>query len=114
MEITITYIRLRHWWQFFPLTKNAMYILRQCKNSKGFKGMKNTGFGLDHYTMSRWEKAEDRQDFYKKGAHLEAMKKGGVLSSEIRTYTFSGENFPAWKEAKRLVQEQGKSIRYPS
>lgn len=112
MYITITYIKLRSPWKFFALTYNAMQIVKQCKEEKGFKGMKNTGFGLHHYTMSKWETEEDRQRFYRSGAHGAAMKKSTDLASEIRTLNYEGSDFPDWETAKGRILQEGKVLRF--
>lgn len=112
MYITITYIKLRSPWKFFTLTYNAMHIVKQCKGEKGFKGMKNTGFGLHHYTMSKWETEEDRQRFYRAGAHAEAMKKTAELATELRSLTYEGNDFPDWKTAKGRIMQEGKVLSF--
>ncbi|MDX5320877.1 MAG: DUF3291 domain-containing protein [Bacteroidota bacterium] len=112
MFITITYIKLRSPWKFFQLTYNGYRIQQQLKGEKGFVKMKNTGFGLMHYTISLWESEEDRTRFYRSGNHADAMKKSAELSSEIGTLNYSGTNFPSWKEAKKRVHAEGKVIRF--
>ena len=52
MLVNVTSIRLRSLWGYFPLTYNAMKIVRQIKSQPGFVRMKNTGIGYDHYTLS--------------------------------------------------------------
>ncbi len=74
--------------------------------------MKNTGFGYFHYTVSVWQSAEDAKAFAHSGAHLEAMKKAKSLASEVRICSFEGEKIPKWSEAKKLVQTQGRLIKY--
>jgi heme-degrading monooxygenase HmoA len=82
------------------------------KNEKGFLKMKNTGFGLMHYTLSAWETEEDVKRFYKQGAHLDAMKKAAFIATETKTYTYPAAKFPGWKEAKKLLQEKGKVLKW--
>ena len=89
-----------------------MQIVMQCRKSPGFISMKNTGFGLDHFTMSSWNSVEERQAFYRSGAHAAAMKKSADLAIEIRTYSYEAEKYPDWKTAKALLQEQGKVMRF--
>ncbi len=112
MEVTITAIRLRKWWHYFPLTFNAMKIIRQCFKEQGFKGYKNTGFGYLHFTMSLWETPEDRKHFYTSGAHLHAMQITKNIATEIWTYTYPATAFPVWKDAKKMLMEKGKVIRF--
>lgn len=112
MYITLTSIRLKSVWKFFKLSYNGLQISRQCKNEKGFAGMKNTGFGKDQFTMSRWETEEDRSRFYRTGAHANAMKKTADMASELATYSYEAEDFPDWKTAKQLLKENGKVMRF--
>lgn len=112
MYITLTSIRIKSVWKFFPLSKNGLRISRQCKKETGFAGMKNTGFGLNHYTMSRWETEEDRSRFYRSGAHGEAMKRSASLATELVVYSYKGDEFPDWKTAKNLLKENGKVMRF--
>lgn len=112
MLITLTSIRLKSVWKYFPLTFNSLQIVMQCRKSPGFISMKNTGFGIDHYTMSTWNSEEERQAFYRSGAHAAAMKKSADLASEIRTYNYEADKYPDWKTAKTLLQEKGKIMRF--
>ncbi len=112
MYITLTSIRLKSAWKFFQLSKNGLRISRQCKKEPGFVGMKNTGFGLNHYTMSRWETEEDRNRFYRNGPHAAAMKKTADMASELATYSYEAKDFPDWKTAKRMLKENGKVMRF--
>ena len=84
MLVNVTSIRLRSLWGYFPLTYNAMKIVRQIKSQPGFVRMKNTGIGYDHYTLSVWQDEQSMKIFAKTGAHLEAMKKSATLAYEIR------------------------------
>ena len=112
MFVTVTSIRLKKWWHFFRLSQYALRITRQIKNEKGFIKMKNTGFGLLHYTLSAWESEEDLKRFYKQGAHLEAMKKASTIATETSTYTYQTNKLPEWKEAKQLLSEKGKVMKW--
>ncbi len=112
MYITVTSIKLKSVWLYFKLTYNAMHIVKQCKQEPGFIKMKNTGFGYLHYTLSAWKTEEDIKQFARRGAHLNAMKISKSLADEIRTYTYRTDEFPAWKDAKLLLAEKGKIIKY--
>ena len=112
MVVNVTSIRLRSWWKFFTLSYYAMHIVRQTKKQPGFIKMKNTGFGYDHYTMSVWKDEESLRNFARTGAHLEAMKKSSALATEIRTYNFSADTMPDWKEVRRVLNEKGKVFKY--
>jgi len=108
MIVSLTYLRLKSIWKFFPLSYNAMQIIQQTKTQKGFIKMKSIGFGYHHYTLSVWQEEKDLKEFSQSGAHLRAMKKSNSIASEIRTYTGSHENIPSWKEVKIILREKGK------
>ena len=112
MVVTVTSIRLRRLWDFFRLTYLASKIVKQTRTQKGFVRMRNTGFGYLHYTLSVWESEEDVKDFARSGAHLEAMKASRSLSHEIRTYTFQTDRAPSWKEAKKLLLQNGRALSF--
>ncbi len=112
MFVTVTSIKLKSVWLYFKLTYNAMHIVKQCKAETGFIKMKNTGFGYNHFTLSLWKTEEDLKRFAKSGAHLEAMKLSRSIATEIRTYTYKADEMPAWGEAKTLLAEKGKVIKY--
>lgn len=111
MVIVITSLKLRHWWGFFRLSYLGLTIVRQTKTQPGFIEMKNTGFGYLHFTMSVWESEQAAAKFSRSGAHLEAMRQGHALATEIGIYKYSGDKLPSWDEAKKLVLEQGRIIR---
>ena len=112
MIITITSIKLRSLWKFFKLSLHGMKVMQQAKSQKGFIKMKNTGFGYWHYTLSAWETEEDVKNFSKSGAHLLAMKESQALSTEIGIYTYESDKMPDWNEAKELVKEKGRVLRF--
>jgi hypothetical protein len=112
MIVNIASIKLRSLWKFFPLTYNAMHIVRQTRSQKGFIALRNTGFGLMHYTLSTWENEEDLKAFARSGAHLESMKKSASLAKEIKTYSYPSDTVPSWKEAKKIISEKGRVLNY--
>jgi hypothetical protein len=52
------------------------------------------------------------KEFARSGAHLEAMKKSALLAEEIRTYTYETDLLPTWQDAKVLLLNKGKVLRY--
>lgn len=112
MRITLTSIQLRSVWQFFELSNHGRKIQGQAKKTPGFVKMKNSGCGRLHFTLSVWESEAAMRAFVRSGAHLEAMQRSAALSHEIRTYTYEADAIPGWKEAKRLLLENGKVLRF--
>lgn len=112
MIVTVTSLKLRKLWNFFRLSLHGMKVLKQTKNQQGFIKMKNTGFGYLHYTLSAWETEGDVKNFSKSGAHLEAMKESATLATEIRIYTYETDKLPDWQEAKALLMEKGRLLKF--
>jgi hypothetical protein len=113
MIVTITSIKLKSIWKFFALSYYALSISKQVVKQKGFLKFKKTGIGKLHYTLTAWETEEDMKAFaYQGGAHQESMKASAGLASELRTYSYSAEKLPDWKEAKSLLMEKGNVLRY--
>lgn len=112
MIVTVTSIRLRHWWQYFRLTWNAMFIVTQARRHPGFVSMRNTGFGHLHFTLSAWKDEESMRAFARSGAHLASMGIARELATELRTYSYPADRLPGWKTAKALLFEKGKVLSY--
>lgn len=110
--ITVTSLRLRSLFGYFPLTYAAMGIVRRIRKQPGFLGMKNTGFGYLHFTLSSWENAEAAKAFARSGAHQAAMRDGGKPAAEIRVHTYEAAAMQGWAEAKHLVFEKGRVFAY--
>jgi hypothetical protein len=111
MKVTITSLELKSPWTFFSLSYQAMKILQQLAKTDCIQ-KKSTGFWTMHYTMTLWKSEADLRNFAKSGQHLESMKKGGQIAREIRTLTMDATQLPSWKDAKSLLKEKGRSIRY--
>lgn len=112
MNVTVTSLKLRSFWGFFKLSWYGLKISRQAKKEKGFIAMKNTGFGLLHFTLSQWSTEADLKRFARSGQHLEAMKESAKLATEIQTYTFTSEQLPDWTQAKKMLAEHGKRLTF--
>ena len=111
MMVTITSIKLKSPWKFFALSYNALKIIRQLENTN-YLQKKARGIWTLHYTITSWKSEQDLKAFAKSGAHLEAMKVSADIADEIRTHTYEAESFPSWKEAKALLSQYGKVLRF--
>lgn len=110
MLATITYIKLKSYFAFFPLSMYAMRILKQMKSS-GHLDFKKSGVGIHHYTMSLWPDTETMHTFARSGAHLEAMRNSKKIAAEIRTITITADTLPDWTAARQHLQN-GKVIKF--
>ncbi len=113
MLITLSAIRLRKLWYYFPLTYNAMFVVLQIRKQKGFILMKNTGFGYWHYTLSVWESEADMKAFSHTGRHKKAIQMGPKLATEVRLHTYRADKLPSWKEVREIMKSEGRVITYP-
>lgn len=104
MKITITSIALKNPFKFFILSRKALGIVLQLKNTDCVK-MKKTGFWTTHYTMTLWNNETDMKAFARSGAHLEAMKMSGQIAKEIKSLTIDATTFPDWKTAKAMLEK---------
>lgn len=112
MVITVTSIKLRSVWYFFRLSLFGYKIQKQAKSENGFIKMKNTGFGYDHFTLSAWQSEADLKRFARSGEHSTAMKHTRELATEVRTYTYSSDSLPDWSNAKKLLKEKAKVLKF--
>lgn len=111
MYVTITSITLRGPMQFFRLASMALKITQQLSKTSVVK-YKKSGFWTTHYTMTLWPTLEDLKQFAREGAHLEAMKAAKGIAYEVRTLTMPATELPNWKDAKRLLQADGKVLQW--
>lgn len=111
MKLTITSIELKSPFKFFPLSHYAMKILGQLKATNCVE-FKKQGVWTLHYTMTLWSSEQDLKTFAMSGEHLKAMQKSKNLAKEIKTLTIDADQMPDWETAKKLLDEQGKTIRY--
>lgn len=87
-------------------------IQKQAKSENGFIKMKNTGFGYEHFTISVWQNEGDLKRFARSGEHSIATKHSRELATEIRTYTYAADTLPNWKDAKQLLKEKAKVLKF--
>ena len=103
MKVTITSIKLKSFFKFFPLSLYALKIMQQLNATDCVK-MKKKGFGTLHYTMTLWESEAQIKAFARSGAHLDAMKKSGTIAKEIKALTIDATELPDWKTAKEMLK----------
>ncbi|MGW9685098.1 DUF3291 domain-containing protein [Flagellimonas sp. 2504JD1-5] len=88
-----------------------MYIVNQIKGSQCV-ALQKLGFYKKHYTMSLWRNREEMNQFARSGSHLAAMKKTASMANEVTTLVMEADKFPKWSEAKSLLKQKGKLLRY--
>ncbi|MEQ9187529.1 MAG: DUF3291 domain-containing protein, partial [Cryomorphaceae bacterium] len=95
----------------FALIRHAMNIMRQMQQTSVVQ-VKTSGMLKQHYTMSLWKDDASRRAFAREGAHLEAMKESARIAKEIITLTIEADQMPSWKNAKRLLEKDGKRLHF--
>jgi hypothetical protein len=111
MKVTITSLELKSPWKFFALSYQAMKIIQQLASTHCVK-KKTRGFWTKHYTMTLWRSEEELKAFSRSGEHLAAMKKGNQIAKEIRILTIDAADLPKWNDAKIMLKEKGRVLRY--
>lgn len=111
MIISISKLKLKSIWKFGAFMKYTAKSVQQLNKSKCLDFKANIAL-TEHYTYSLWENQQDLHAFSTWGEHRKAVKNARRFTKEIKTYTYEGDSFPGWKEAKSLVNEKGKAIKY--
>lgn len=111
MKLSITYIELKGPLKFFALSAEALKIIKQLKTTP-CKKYKSTGFWKKHYTMTLWSDTEEMKNFAHSGAHLKAMKMSSKIAKEIKVVTIDCNKLISWKEAKKLIANSKKAMRF--
>ncbi len=104
MILSITKIELISYSKLIPFFNFNGQIINELKQSKCKKFKMTGNWNLKiWYTMTLWENENDLNDFYRKGTHLEAMKKSKSFSSKINSFRIHTEDLVTWKDAKKRI-----------
>mmetsp|Transcript_25194 Transcript_25194/g.43505 ORF Transcript_25194/g.43505 Transcript_25194/m.43505 type:complete len:114 (+) Transcript_25194:338-679(+) len=113
MIVVVTYIKLKGILSFFRFAPLTSKVARQAESAPGLLMFLKAAGGIrEFYTITAWENAEAMKQFARSGAHLEAMKRSREITDEVRTCTYEAQMMPTWPEAKRVVAEQGKVLKF--
>ncbi|WP_276390070.1 DUF3291 domain-containing protein [Eudoraea chungangensis] len=107
MILSITSLRLQSPFKIFKVYKYSYRVMKQIKKSPCL-AVRTTGSWSKHYTMTLWRNEEEKLEFYKSGAHLDAMKNASRIAKEIASLNLEADSFLGWKDAKMKLEEQGK------
>ena len=103
MIVSITKIELISYSKLIAFFKFNGQIINELKQSKAQKYIITGSWNLkDWYTMTLWINENDLNDFYRNGAHLEAMKQSKTFSSKIQSKRIYKDDLISWMEAKKL------------
>jgi len=102
MIVSITKIELSSYSKLFAFFKFNGKIIAELKQSKSIKHKITGNLNLKvWYTMTLWENENDLNNFYRNGAHLDAMKQSKTFSSKIKSYRIQNEDLISWIDAKK-------------
>ena len=110
MIISITSIKLKGPFAFFPFSWRAMRVVQQIQ-ATSCKEFRKRGIWTTHYTMTLWHNEQEMHEFVRSKAHLEAMKASRRFAQEIRLHTYEGAALPGWPDAIKML-EKGKVLNY--
>lgn len=104
MIVSITKIELISYSKLIPFFNLNGQIIKELKQSNCLKFKMTGNWNLKvWYTMTLWENENDLNDFYRKGTHLETMKKSKSFSSKINSKRILSDDLIPWKEAKKRI-----------
>jgi hypothetical protein len=105
MILSITKLELISYSKLFPFFSFNRKIIAQLKQSKCKKYKITGNWNLKSwYTMTQWENEADLNEFYRNGAHLEAMKAAKNLASNLESRRLEDANWITWREAKKFFK----------
>lgn len=106
MFVSITLLRLKSPLKIPMLIRYSGPIFGSI-SSQGCLSYSSRGIWLNHYTMSVWKSEEDMKKFVHSKEHKEALNNTRKMASSVRFYKAEMGGKPSWKEAYRLLKEQG-------
>jgi hypothetical protein len=100
MYASATYLKIKGITSVIPFFKHVMAIQMQIKVAPGIiKQDARVNWRLKSYTLSTWESKEHMLTFMRSGAHAEAMKQIGKLSSYASNCGWECTSPATWDEA---------------
>jgi hypothetical protein len=116
MFISITRLRLRHWWYLPAFFWGSNRSIAQARKAPGFR----RGFTLADrkrafWTLTGWESEGAMRKYRASGAHQEVMGKLPGWCDEAAVVHYQADELPPWTEAwERLKGGRFISVQRPS
>lgn len=114
MLASVTRLQLRSWWYLLPFLVHASRSLKQAQGAAGCRNaITRKTRGLAFWTLSLWEDEVSLKSYLRSGAHRDAAPKLFPWCEEAATthWTVKSAELPAWEDATRMLQQQGRIIR---
>ncbi len=117
--VSITRLRLRHWWYMLAFMWAAQRSIRQAKAAPGFIDHAVLRDGnMTFWTASLWENGEAMRAFMTSGAHGRAMPRliRWCDEASVAHWEQDERRLPSWAEAHRHMAREGRAskVRFPS
>jgi len=118
-HVSITRLRLRSGWYFFPFLWHTIRSQMQAKRADGHLAMTlRRQPGHVYWTLTAWRDTAAMKAFMASGAHLKAMPKLMEWCDEAAVAQWQQENaaLPTWSEGEERLTRTGRlsKLRNPS
>jgi len=105
MFISITRLRVRHWWYLPEFLWRSNQSIKQARNSPGFQ----RGFTLldrkrVFWTLTGWDAEASMRAYRGSGAHKAVMPKLAGWCDEAAVTHYVGDDLPTWTDAWEKIQ----------
>lgn len=104
MVLSITSLKLKNPLYFFIAPYFSLKAIIQLQTKSKCVKYKTFGMGLTSYTMTLWNNEHDMLEYYRQGAHAEAMKKATKYAKEIRSLRLDRNDLIQLSEIKELLK----------
>lgn len=116
MFISITRLRLRHWWYLPAFFLGSNRSITQARKAPGFrKGMTLADRKRAFWTLTGWESEAAMKAYRSSGPHKTVMGKLPGWCDEAAVAHYQADELPPWTEAwERLKAGRFLSVQRPS
>ena len=104
MILSVTSLKLKNPLYFFIVPYFSFISIIQLRTKSKCVKYKTFGMGLTSYTMTLWQNENDMIEYYRQGAHAEAMKKATKFTKELRFLRLDRNDLIQLSEAKELLK----------
>lgn len=117
MFISLTRLRLRHWWKLPEFLWRSIRSMSQARASEGYiEGSTLGDRQRTFWTMTAWESEAAMKAYRGAGAHKAAMKKLPSWCDEACVAHYNSDSLPSWSEAWEHMMKNGRftPVNHPS
>lgn len=107
--VSITGLRIRHFWQVPVFWRHAIASMRQAQSADGCLDAQARTIRGVHHTRSVWQDRAAMQAYLRAGSHLDAMRTFKRIATG-KVYGLETTEVPDWPEVRRLWDELGRAV----